>query len=172
MKRTFAAVAAVTAGTSIWLATAPAYARPKPATMPSATIQVVPKWTYQGGGKLAVITVCSERGDLHVVASKLLRHPVALHGRNLLIQVTNKTKPQKYAITLWCVAKSGLTDAMDVKWVKVLKRLPGWKQRPAPHLPPHFKPNVTVQSGPPAAVKASHGKGPKRHAKKGHHSRR
>jgi hypothetical protein len=172
MKRTFAAaVAAVTAGTSIWLATVPANARPKPAAIPSATVQVVPKWTYQGGGKLAVITACSQRGDLHVVTSKLLGHPVALPGRNLLIRVTNKTKPQKYTITLWCVAKSGLVDAMDMKWAKVLKRLPDWEQQPAPHLPRHFKPDVTVQSDPPAVVKTSHGKRHKGHAKKGHHSR-
>jgi hypothetical protein len=177
MKRTFAAAVAVTASTSIWLAAAPAYGGPESPPMPRATIQVVPEWTYQGGGKLAVITACSQRGDIRVLTSTLLRHPVVLRGANLLIRVTSKTKPQKYAITLWCAAKSGRVDAMDVTWVTVLKRLPGWKQRPAPDLPPHFKPNMTVQSGPPAAVKTSHGKGHKghkrhkRHAKKGHHGR-
>jgi hypothetical protein len=93
--------------------------------MPSATIQVVPKWTYQDGGKLAVITGCSQRRDLHIVTSKLLRRSVNLHGRNLLIRVTGKTKPGKYTIAVWCVTKSGQVDALDVKWVKVVKRMHG-----------------------------------------------
>jgi hypothetical protein len=164
MKRTFAAViTAVTAGTSIWLAAAPAdaaYAKPKPPPLPRATIQVVPKWTYRDGGKLAVIATCSHRRDLRVITSKMLRHPVVLgKGGNLLIKVTNKTNAGKYAMTLWCVNSHGQVDAQDMKAVKVLKRLGHFKQRAPAGLPKHFKANVTVQSGPPALA---HGK------KKGH----
>ena len=178
MKRTFAAVVtAVTASTSIWLATAPAHATPTPTPtqsqsqsqeQPSATLQIVPEWTYQGGGKLAVITECSEPRDFRVVTSQLLRHTVTLRpsGGNLLIRVTNKSKPQKYAIALWCITKSGLVHSADMKWVMVLKRLRGFKQPPAPPLPPDFKANVTVASGPPAPAKTT--SGGKKNVKKGH----
>ena len=37
---------------------------------PSATLRVVPRWTYQGSGKLAVIAGCSQRGDARVIGSK------------------------------------------------------------------------------------------------------
>jgi hypothetical protein len=173
MKRIFAAVITVMmASASIWLAAAPAYAKPKPPKPPKmdvATIQVVPKWTYQGGGKLAVITKCSDRQDLRVVSSKMLPHPVNLRGTaSLLIRVTDKTKPGKYAIALWCVTKKGQVDALDVKTVKILGRLKGWKQRPAPPLPRCFMATVTVQSGPPVVRKpAPHGK---KKPKKGQHS--
>src|SRR6202034_3822330 len=114
---------------------------------------------YQGGGKLAVITKCSDRQDLRVVSSKMLPHPINLRGtQSLLIRVTDKTNPGKYAIALWCVTKKGQVDALDVKTVKILKRLHGWKQRPAPALPKCFMPAVTVQSGPPVVKKPSHGK--------------
>ena len=113
MKRPFAAViAAVTASTSIWLAASAdaasvtwlAHAKPTPPPVPSAMLHVVPKWTYQHGGKLAVITTCSERRDLRIVTSTMLRYPVILRkGGNLLIKVANKTNPGKYIITLWCV---------------------------------------------------------------------
>ena len=164
MKGTFAAViTAVMAGTSIWLAAAPAdaaYAKPKPPALPRATIQVVPKWTYRDGGKLAVIATCSQRRDLRVIMSKMLRHPVTLHkGGNLLIKVTKKTNAGKYTMALWCVNPHGQVDAMDVKSVKILKRMAHFKQPAPPRLPKHFKASVTVQSGPPARA---HGK------KKGH----
>ena len=92
MKRTFAAaVAAVTASTSVWL---------------TATLRVVPRWTYQDGGKLAVIAGCSQRGDVPVISSKLLPWPVRMSkGRSLLIKVTGKTKPEKYEIVLLCEDK-------------------------------------------------------------------
>jgi hypothetical protein len=158
MKRTFAAViTAVTAGTSIWLAAAPAnaaYAKPKPPPVPHATIQVVPKWTYRDGGKLAAIATCSQRRDIRVITSNMLRHPVILRkGGNLLIKVTNKTNAGKYAMTLWCVNPHGQVDALDVKSVKILKRLGHFKQRVPPRLPKGFKASVTVQSGLPARAR-------------------
>jgi hypothetical protein len=161
MKRTFAAAAAVAmAGASVWLATAPADAKPtppKPPKLDSATIKVVPKWTYQGGGKLAITTQCPQRQDLHVVSSTMLPHLVALRGGgNLLVRVTDKTKPGKYSIALWCVAKNGLVDSLDSAWVKIVKRMPPFKQPPVPALPRHFKAKVTVSSGPPVVKKTSH----------------
>jgi hypothetical protein len=162
MKRTFAAVvAAVTASTSIWLAGAEAAtaatastARPKLPPSPSATLRVVPKWTYQDGGKIAVITACSQRADLRVVTSKMLRSPVTLRkGGNLLIKLTHKTHPGKYAIMVFCMGKNKQIDAMDMKSVKILKLLGGFWQPDPPALPKHFKPNVTVSSGPPAPAK-------------------
>jgi hypothetical protein len=96
LKRTIAAaVTAVTAGTSIWLAAtagaAPAAgtaaARPGSPT-PSATLHVVPRWTYRDGGKLAVIAGCSQRGDVRVIGSKLLPRPIRMSkGKNLLIKL-------------------------------------------------------------------------------------
>ena len=136
MKRTFAAViAAVTAGTSIWLAAATpasayaeaaavAHAKPKPPPSPSATLHVVPRWTYAHDGKLAVIASCSQRRDLRIVTSPILRHPVVERkGHNLLIKIANKTKPGKYIITLWCVDSQHQVDAVDTKQVRVLERL-------------------------------------------------
>ena len=163
MKRTLAAaITVVMAGTSIWLATAPADARSKPPKPPvnySATIKVRPKWTYQGDGKLAVTATCSQRLDLPVVTSKMLPYPVALrHGGNLLIHVTDKTKPGKYTIALWCVPKNGRVDALGMMSVKIVKRLPPFKQPRTPALPRHFKANATVYSGSPAVKKTSHGK--------------
>ena len=167
MKRTFAAVvAAVTASTSIWLAGAEAAtaatARPKPPPPPSATLRVVPKWTYQDGGKIAVIAACSERADLRVITSKLLPLPVTLRkSGNLLIKLTNRTHPGKYAIRLFCMGKNKQIDALDIKSVKILKLLGGFWQPDQPALPKHFKPTVTVSSGPPAPAKH-------RKKKKGH----
>jgi hypothetical protein len=170
MKRTFAAViAAVTASTSIWLAAsgsadaasmaAVAHAKPKPPPAPSAALHVVPKWTYQHGGKLAVIAICSERRDLRVVTSTMLRYPVILRkGGNLLIKVANKTNPGKYTITLWCVNSQHQVDALDVKQVKIYKRFGRFKQPAPPGLPKHFKANVTVTAGPPAPAPKPHGK--------------
>ncbi len=168
MKRTFAAVVtAVLASTSIWLAAGPADAKPSPPKPPppqdSATIKVVPEWTYRGDGKLAVIAKCSYRQDLRVIWSRMLPRPVNLRGGgNLLIRVTNKTKPGKYSIAFWCVTKKGAVDAMDMTRVKVVERLPGWRQPPAPPLPRHFKANVTVSTGPAVVVK------PKRESGKRH----
>src|SRR5260370_35923979 len=123
MKRTFAVVImGVTAGTSIALAApgnassaapaAPAAsvsvlaasAKPKPQVMPSATLRVVPSWTYRDDGKLAVIATCSDRKGLRVITSRMLRHPVLLRKRgNLLIKLTSKIKTGKYTIVLSCV---------------------------------------------------------------------
>jgi hypothetical protein len=73
MKRTLAI--AMTAGAVMGLAStgvaAPA-AEARPAPLPRATLRVVPGWTYQGSGKLAVIASCSQRGDVRVIGSKLL----------------------------------------------------------------------------------------------------
>jgi len=179
MKRTFAVVIlGVTAGTSIALAApvhatsaAPAApvsvlaasAKPKPQVVPSATLRVVPSWTYRNDGKLAVIATCSERRDLRVITSWMLRHPVLLPKRgNLLIKLTSKTNTGKYAIGLWCVNKQHQVDAMAVKSVKIRKRLGSFKMPCPPRLPKHFKPAVTVVAGPPAPAKAPLGK------KKGH----
>jgi hypothetical protein len=170
MKRTFAAaIAAVTASTSIWLAASGsadaasvtwlAHAKPKPPPVPSAVLHVVPKWTYQHGGKLAVISTCSERRDLRVVTSNMLRYPVVLRkGGNLLIKVANKTNPGKYTITLWCVNSHHQVDALAVQQVKIYKRFGRFKQPTPPGLPKHFKANVTVTAGPPAPAPKAHGK--------------
>lgn len=162
MKRTLAAIAATAlASTSIALAGAPAEARTKPPAQDTATIRVVPKWTYQGG-KLAVLTKCAYRNDNGTVRSSMLPKPVTLHsGGNVLIRITKKTNPGKYTIGFWCATKKGLIDAYEETKVKILKTLPDWKQPSAPPLPKHFKAKVTVQSGPPAAK-------PKKKAKKGH----
>jgi len=103
LKRTIAAaiaaaIAAVTAGTSMWLAASaagaataagPTAARPGPP--PSATLRVVPGWTYQDGGKLAVIAGCSQRGDVRVIGSKLLPRPIRMSkGKNLLIKLGDR----------------------------------------------------------------------------------
>lgn len=160
MKRTFAAIAATAlASTSIALATAAAEAKTKTPAQDTATIRVVPKWTYQGG-KLAVITKCAYRQDNGTVRSSMLPKPVTVGGSgNVLIRVTKKTSPGKYTIGFWCAAK-GLIDAFEETTVKILKTMPGWKQPSAPSLPKHFKAKVTVQSGPPAAKPEK--------AKKGH----
>src|SRR5215469_13650189 len=103
MKRTLAV--AVTAGAMLGLTgTGVAGAAPPP----KATLRVVPGWTYQGSGKLAVITACSQRGDVAVVGSKMLARPVTMSkGPRLLIKVTDKTRPGKYTINLFCTRKSG-----------------------------------------------------------------
>jgi len=178
MKQTFAAViAVVTASTSIWLAASAsaaasadaasvtwlARAKPAPPPVPSAMLYVVPKWTYQHGGKLAVIATCSERRDLRVIISKMLPYPVVLRkGGNLLIKVASKTNPGKYTIALWCVNSQHQVDALDVQQVKILKRFGRFKQPAPPGLPKHFKANVTVTAGPPAPAPKAQGK------KKGH----
>ena len=170
MKRIRAAViTVVTASTLIWPAAAGAasaapvavHAGAKLPVAPGATLRVVPRWTYQHGGKIAVIARCSPRRDLRVVTSGLLRHPVLLRrGGNLLIVIGPKTNAGKYTITLWCVSKNNQVDAIDVKSVKILKRFGRFKQPVPPGLPKHFRPNVTVTSGPPAPP--AHGR------KKGH----
>jgi hypothetical protein len=156
MKRTFAAViAVVTAGTSISLAAAgAAAARPGTAPAPTATLRVVPAWTYQDGGKIAVIAACSARTDLRVVTSRMLPGPVTLStGGNLLIKLTHKTDPGKYAIMLFCMGTNKQIDTMDRKSVRIREILRGFRQPDAPALPKHFKPNVTVSSGPPAPAR-------------------
>ena len=155
MKRTFAAaVAAVTASTSMWLTAtmAASAAMAKPAA-PTATLRVVPRWTYQDGGKLAVIAGCSQRGDVRVISSKLLPRPVRMSkGSSLLITITGKIKPGKYAIALLCEDKHNQPDSVDVKKVRIYKVLGAFQQPDQPVLPSAFKPDVTVSSGPPAAV--------------------
>jgi hypothetical protein len=171
LKRTIAAaIAAVAASTSMWLAASAAgaataagatAARPgSPA--PSATLRVVPGWTYQDGGKLAVIAGCSQRGDVRVIGSKLLPRPIRMSkGKNLLIKLTGKTKPGKYAIALLCEDKHQVPDSVDVKSVRIYTVLGAFQQPDQPVLPDHFTPDVTVSAGPPPA--AAH---PKK--KKGH----
>jgi hypothetical protein len=155
MKRTLAVV--VAAGAIAGLAgTGTAGAAP----LPRATLRVVPGWTYQGSGKLAVITACSQRGDVPVVGSKLLPKPVTLRtGHNLEIKITDKTRPGKYTINLFCTRKAGtrqLIDSAARKRVRILKVLGGFWQPDMPGLPKHFKPDVTVSSGPPPPAKKPH----------------
>src|SRR5882724_8667538 len=136
LKRTIAAaiaaaIAAVTAGTSMWLAasaagaaTAAGATAARPGPPPSATLRVVPGWTYQDGGKLAVIAGCSQRGDVRVIGSKLLPRPVRMSkGKSLLIKVTGKTKPGKYTIVLLCADKHKQPDSVDVQKVRIYKVL-------------------------------------------------
>lgn len=163
MKRILAI--AVTAGTVLGLAggglagtglAAPAAAA-KPAPLPRATLRVVPGWTYQGSGRLAVITSCSHRGDVPVVGSKLLPRPVPLRkGPNLEIKITDKTRPGKYAINLFCTGKNKQIDSAATKKVRILKVLGAFQQPDAPRLPKNFKPDVTVSSGPPPPAKKGH----------------
>jgi hypothetical protein len=162
MKRTLAA--AVAAGVIMGLAgpaptTPAAWAKaPRPALMPRATLHVVPGWTYQGTGRLAVIASCSQRGDLRVVGSKLLPRPVTLRkGPDLLIKITNKTRPGKYTINLFCIGKHQQIDSAAMKKVRILKVLGAFLQPDQPKLPKHFKPDVTVSSGPPVKAKTGHG---------------
>jgi len=171
LKRTFAAaIAAVTASTAMWLtatmaasaatAASATAARPGPSA-PSATLLVVPRWTYQDGGKLAVIAGCSKRGDIRVISSKLLPRPVRMSkGKNLLIKLTGKTKPGRYTIVLLCEDKHAQPDSVDVKSVRIYKVLGAFQQPDQPVLPTHFTPDVTVSAGPPSAA---HPKKTKRH---------
>ena len=147
MKRTIAAVVTAVAATgSISLATAPAYAKPAPKP-PTATLRTMPRWTYLGGGEFAVTTKCSVRKDLRLIFSPLLYRPVVVPGAgNLLIRVTGKTKPGKYAIGLECVDQRQV-DAVAIKTVAVRKQLAGWIMASPPSLPRHFKPDLTVRTG-------------------------
>ena len=158
MRRTLAV--AVTAGAIAGLAVpAQAAGSTGSAPMPRATLRVVPGWTYQGTGKLAVITACSQRGDVPVVGSKLLPRPVTLRkGPNLEIKITSKTRPGKYTINLFCTRKGQQIDSAAMKRVRILKILAGFWQPDAPGLPKDFKPDVTVSSGPPPPAKKGHGK--------------
>ena len=162
LKRTFAAaVAAVTASTSMWLTAtmAASAAMAKPAS-PSATLRVVPGWTYQDGGRLAVIAGCSQRGDVRVIGSKLLPRPIRMSkGKNLLIKLTGKTKPGKYTIALLCEDKHQVPDSVDVKSVRIYTVLGAFQQPDQPLLPNHFTPDVTVSAGPPAAAHPKKKKG-------------
>ena len=164
MKRMLAI--AVTAGTVMGLAgtgLAPGAEATgsRPAPLPRATLRVVPGWTYQGIGKLAVIASCSQRGDVPVIGSKLLPRPVTLRkGPNLEIKITDKTRPGKYAINLFCTVKNKQIDSAATKKVRILKVLGAFQQPDAPGLPKHFKPDVTVSSGPPPPAKKGHGTKP------------
>ena len=62
---------------------------------------------------------------------------------------------------LLCEGKHKLPDSVDVKTVRIYKVLGAFQQPGPPALPPHFKPDVTVSSGPPA-----------RHHKKPHHKKK
>ena len=89
----------------------------------------MPTWTYQDGGKIAVIAACSERADLRLVTSKMLPSPVTLRkGGKLLIKLTHKTRPGKYAIMLFCMGKNKQIDSMDMKSVRIRKLLGGFWQ--------------------------------------------
>jgi hypothetical protein len=159
MKRTVAAVVAAGSLAGTLLAVPAAAAASRPAPMPHATLRVVPGWTYQGGGRLAVIASCSQRGDLPVIGSKMLSRPVTLRkGRNLLIKVTHKTRPGKYAINLFCTVKHRQIDSAATKRVRILKVLRGFMQPGQPRLPKGFKPDITVSTGPPPPPKKRHGK--------------
>ena len=72
-------------------------------------------------------------------------------GSRLLIKITGKTKPGKYAIALLCEDKHNQPDSVDVKTVRIYKVLGASRQPDQPGLPSAFKPDVTVSSGPPAA---------------------
>ena len=146
MKRTIAAVVtAVVATGSTWLATAPVYAKPAPKP-PAATLRIAPRWTYLGDGNFAVATKCSVRKDLRVLFSPLLYRPVVVPGAgNVLIRVTGKTKPGKYAMGLECVDQHQV-DAVVIKTVTVRKQLADWIIASPPSLPRHFKPDLTVQT--------------------------
>ena len=119
-----------------------------------------PGWTYQDGGKLAVIADCSQRGDARVISSKLLPRPIRMSkGKNLLIKLTGKTKPGKYAIVLLCEDKHQVPDSVDLKWVRIYTVLGAFQQPDQPVLPNHFTPDVTVSAGPPAAAHPKKKKG-------------
>jgi hypothetical protein len=147
MKRTLASIVTAVAATgSISLATVPAYAKPAPKP-PMATLRVMPHWTYLGGGEFAVTTKCPARKDHHVIFSRLLYRPVVVPGAgNLLIRVTGRTKPGKYAIGLECVGRRQVDSAV-IKTVTVRKKLAGWIMASPPSLPRHFKPDLTVRTG-------------------------
>jgi hypothetical protein len=173
MKRILAI--AVTAGAVMGMAApAAAAAGAKPAPMPRATLRVVPGWTYQGSGKLAVIASCSQRGDTRVIGSKMLVRPVTLRkGPNLEIKITDKTRPGIYTINLFCTGKNKQIDSAAKKKVRILKVLGAFQQPDAPGLPKHFKPDVTVSSGPPAPAKPKHVTKPAKpkHGQHGQHGR-
>jgi len=99
-----------------------------------------------------VIAGCSQRGDVRVISSKLLPRPVRMSkGSSLLIKITGKTKPGKYAIALLCEDKHHQRDSVDVKTVRIYKVLGAFQQPDQPGPPSEFKPDVTVSGAPPAA---------------------
>jgi hypothetical protein len=65
---------------------------------------------------------------------------------------------------LLCEDKHKQPDSVDVETVRIYKVLRAFQQPDQPPLPSHFKPDVTVSSGP--APPAHHKK--KHHKKKGH----
>ena len=95
-----------------------------------------------------------------VAGSKLLPEPVTMRtGHNLEIKITDKTRPGKYTINIFCTRKAGkrqLIDSAVMKRVRILKILGGFRQPDQPGLPRHFKPDVTVSSGPPPPAKKPH----------------
>ena len=93
------------------------------------------------------------------MGSKLLPEPVTLRkGHNLEIRITGKTRPGKYAINLFCTRKGKEIDSAAMRKVRILKVLGGFWQPDIPALPKHFKPDVTVSSGPPPPARKGHGK--------------
>jgi hypothetical protein len=95
------------------------------------------------------------------VGSKLLPRPATLSkGPNLEIKITDKTRPGKYAINLFCIGKNKQIDSAATKKVRILKVLGAFQQPDAPRLPKHFKPDATVSSGPPPPAKKGHGAKP------------
>jgi len=110
-----------------------------------ASIKVSPGWTYTGSGKLAVTVACPASDDVGVVFSKMLSKSVDMRqGGNLLIEVTDQTKAGRYEIGLMCEAPGKWAVAFGEKSVRIFRPLAGWHMRPAPALPAHFKPSVTV----------------------------
>ena len=71
-------------------------------------------------------------------------------GGNLLIKLTGRTHPGKYTIMPLCTGKYQQVDAISVKTVRIYKLIGGFRQPDPSALPKHFKPDVTVNSGPPA----------------------
>jgi len=60
----------------------------KPAA-PTAALGVVPRWTYQDGGKLAVIAGCSQRGERAAACS--WRSPVRQNRENTQLPCAART---------------------------------------------------------------------------------
>jgi len=166
MKRTLAAATtAATAGASIWLAAAPAYAQPgaHETAQPSGHVWVRPATTYAGGGRFAIMAWCSAPRDARVILTPVLPHAVEMPKTGPLeVAVTGKTKPGTYSISLLCVNSHRQTEAMDTATVTIQLRLKGWKQH-WQSLPANFRPAATVNSGPPAPPKPRPGTHPKGH---------
>ena len=88
-----------------------------------------------------MIAGCSQRGDVRVISSKLLPRPVRMSkGSSLLIKITGKTKPGKYAIALLCEDKHHQRDSVDVKTVRIYKVLGAFQHPGRPPCHRHSSP--------------------------------